>query len=473
MKKIHISFCMAVMMLAATSCDFLTTENIGKSTTKTFFSDITSLEPAMNGVYHYTNSFYNAYFIPYSEIAADEWILSTANAGIWMDYQDYISTSDYETSAVGYIWKNGYSIINNTNEIIHYAPKLKDQYPGHADLIDNVTASAYFIRALIHHDLCLAYGQNYTFTPDASHPGIAIRNTVPGLNDIVKRSPVKDVYSQIISDLKTAERLFSNCSNTAEYATPLACKALLARIYLYMNDWENAAAYASEVIEEKPLASRDNYARMFCEPKYLDGEIIFRLNGFGQSSNLYSMAYFESPKIRPAEKIRSLLSGQDDIRSSMFSMSAGGKVYDGLVLKYCVTADVASDEERYISPIVLRNSEMYLIRAEARCNLGKLAEAADDIKVLEARACGTVKEDIALDYSGKDELYAIINEERQKELCFEGMRLFDITRRHEDLVRDASSTSSVKTIAYPDPRFVLQIPYIEIDVNGDMVQNPL
>ena len=84
-------------MLAATSCDFLTTENIGKSTTKTFFSDITSLEPAMNGVYHYTNSFYNAYFIPYSEIAADEWILSTANAGIWMDYQDYISTSHYET----------------------------------------------------------------------------------------------------------------------------------------------------------------------------------------------------------------------------------------------------------------------------------------------------------------------------------------------------------------------------------------
>ncbi|MCM1177970.1 MAG: RagB/SusD family nutrient uptake outer membrane protein, partial [Bacteroides sp.] len=364
-----------------------------------------------------------------------------------------------------------YNIINNANEIIHYAPRLKDRYPGQVDLINNITASAYFIRALIHHDLCLVYGQNYTYTPDASHLGIAVRDNIPGLTDVVRRNTVKEVYRQIVSDLETALETFSNYSNSAEYATPLACKALLARVYLYMNNWEKAAEYASDVISQKPLTARDNYERMYCDPKYLADEVIFRLNGFGQSSTLYSMSYYESPVIRPSAKVDALLSDRNDIRSNMSSMTVNGKSYDNLVLKYAVTADVESDQYRFISPIILRCSEMYLIRAEANCNLGLLEEAAENIKALMARAYGI--SDAVLKYSGKDELYALINEERQKEMCFEGMRLFDITRRHEDLVRDDLSTASVKTIAYPDLRFVLQIPYIEMDANSEMVQNPL
>lgn len=471
MGKINISI-LPLLLLTVCSCDFLTTETIGKSTIKTYFSDISSLEPAMNGVYHLTYSFYSSYFIPYSEIAADEWTLSASEGGIWLDYQDYMSTAEYETSAVGYIWKNGYNIINNANEIIYYAPKLKDDNPGYDDLIDNVTASAFFMRALVHHALCLTYGQNYTYTSDASHLGVPVRDNIPGLNDAIARKSVREVYSQIISDLETALNTFSNCSSSAEYATPLACKALLARIYLYMNNWDKAVEYASEVISAKPLTSRDNYEKMYCDPNYIADEVIFRLNGFDQSSNLYSMAYYESPTIRPAGKVTSLFTDERDIRGKMFSMTAGDKEYENVVLKYAVTSEVESDEYRFVSPIILRTSEMYLIRAEANCCLGNLPDAARDVRTLEARALGIDEDDVAIEYAGKDELYAIVNEERQKEMCFEGMRLFDITRRHKDLVRDGTTTSSVASVTYPDLRFVLQIPYVEMEVNDYMVQNP-
>ena len=158
-----------MLMTFLSSCSFLEVEKIGKSDIETYFSEVTALEPAMNGIYNLMFGFYDRFFIPYAETAGDAISLSIASGGIWVDYYNYVTTSNYETSALGYMWKYGYEIINNTNQVIYWAPRLKDQYPHDHDLIDNVTAAAYFSRALLHFDLCRVYGQNYTYTSDASH----------------------------------------------------------------------------------------------------------------------------------------------------------------------------------------------------------------------------------------------------------------------------------------------------------------
>ncbi|MCH5328404.1 MAG: RagB/SusD family nutrient uptake outer membrane protein, partial [Coprobacter sp.] len=80
--------------------------------------------------------------------------------------------------------------------------------------------------------------------------------------------------------------------------------------------------------------------------------------------------------------------------------------------------------------------------------------------------------EITLTYSGKDELARIIEIERIKELCFEGHRFFDITRRKQNLVRSPHTTSSVKKITYPSYKFVLPIPEREMGVNHNMQPNP-
>ena len=67
---------------------------------------------------------------------------------------------------------------------------------------------------------------------------------------------------------------------------------------------------------------------------------------------------------------------------------------------------------------------------------------------------------------------ALIEKERMRKLCFEGHRLTDITRRHQNLVRDASTTAKTTRIDYPDYRFVLPICQLEMDSNGAMKQNP-
>lgn len=472
MKKIINLIVSLSLLMANTSCSFLEVERIGKSDIQTYFSEVTALEPAMNGIYNLMFSFYDRYHILYSEICADALILSASSGGTWVDYQNFVATSNYETSAVGYIWKSGYEIINNANQVIHWAPVLKESYPHDVEMIDNVTASAYFVRALIHFDLCRVYGQNYTYTDNAGHLGVAIRDKIPSLSETIARSTVKQCYQQCLDDINMALQTYSNCAYDAFRPTPLACQALLARIYLYMNDMTNAEKYASEVIAQKNLTPRNEYLEMFCDPQEVGEEAIYRLNGFDQTNSLNSMFDYLSPDARPASGLLAKFA-DDDIRKQLFSYSYSGTDYPNVMLKYTCTADVKSDEDRYYNLSVFRLSEMYLIRAEARCALGILDGAESDLKALIARATGRNASEIDLAWSTANELDSLINEERQKELCFEGHRFFDIARRHEDLIRDGSTTSTVSRLEYPDNRFVLQIPYVEIDANHDMQQNPL
>lgn len=472
MKKIINLIVSLSLLMANTSCSFLEVERIGKSDIQTYFSEVTALEPAMNGIYNLMFSFYDRYHILYSEICADALILSASSGGTWVDYQNFVATSNYETSAVGYIWKSGYEIINNANQVIHWAPVLKESYPHDVEMIDNVTASAYFVRALIHFDLCRVYGQNYTYTDNAGHLGVAIRDKIPSLSETIARSTVKQCYQQCLDDINMALQTYSNCAYDAFRPTPLACKALLARLYLYMNDMTNAEKYASEVIAQKNLTPRNEYLEMFCDPQEVGEEAIYRLNGFDQTNSLNSMFDYLSPDARPASGLLAKFA-DDDIRKQLFSYSYSGTDYPNVMLKYTCTADVKSDEDRYYNLSVFRLSEMYLIRAEARCALGILDGAESDLKALIARATGRNASEIDLAWSTANELDSLINEERQKELCFEGHRFFDIARRHEDLIRDGSTTSTVSRLEYPDNRFVLQIPYVEIDANHDMQQNPL
>ena len=79
---------------------------------------------------------------------------------------------------------------------------------------------------------------------------------------------------------------------------------------------------------------------------------------------------------------------------------------------------------------IIRLSEVYLNRAEARANLGNDAGAqADDI--IRQRANPGAAAVTATGAALKTEVY----NERRAELAFEGHRIFDINRRKQSLAR--------------------------------------
>lgn len=462
-----------VLLAASASCSFLNVENIGKSDIESFFSEVPALEAANYGVYHTAYSVFDSYLITYCEVVSDELVLNTESGAEWVPYQDFTNKSSDETGALGMVWKNAYNVINNINEILYFGPQLRETFPQQASTVNNILAQAYFMRALMHLQLCLCYGQNYSFTEDAGHMGVPIVDHILSMTEKIGRAPVSDVYSSIIDDLNKSLSLFPSDGDYSSvyFSSPLAAKALLARTYLYSGDWKNAERYASEVMADRQLTARADYRNIFCNRTPSGDESIFRFNGFQLGKSSYKMYYYPEPKARPSLRVKSLLDDDDDIRKSLLSY---GSEYPDVVMKYTCTETVASEEDRYYNLIILRASEMYLIHAEACCELGgsRLEDAAKDLKALQARARGVKPDDVVLTWSTKEDMLKLIEEERIRELCFEGHRFWDITRRHKDLVRAADNTSLVKTVAYPDYRFVMPIPAVELDVNSNMVNNP-
>ena len=76
------------------------------------------------------------------------------------------------------------------------------------------------------------------------------------------RNTVEEVYTQVVKDLKEAESLFGDYqreggADPKGFATKEAAQALLARVYLYMEDWQNAADYATKVINSRKISDVD------------------------------------------------------------------------------------------------------------------------------------------------------------------------------------------------------------------------
>lgn len=449
-------------LLSMSACNFLNVEQIGKSDIEGYYSEPSAARAAVYGTHNILYGLVDKYVILYPEIAADCVVLES-NEATWDLYQNFAVTSDDEIGAMGYIWKNAYQTINNANQIIEHVPGLKEEFPRDAADLDSYMAQALFLRAYAHLCLCLTFGQNYSYTVNASHLGCAVVTKPLSLSECPSRNTVAQVYDQIVKDLQTAIKYFPEDYQFNKFLpSPEACEALLARVYLYMGKWSEARSCADNVISKISLTQRDNYVTMFNAMKAPEkDEMIYSLNGIQQNSTVHKIYWKNEPKARPSVKVLNLFE-EDDIRLEVLSSSG-----DDVVLKF---EQEDGQADPYANIPILRVSEMYLVRAEAALMLGDINGAVADVKALQERARG---HEVSFDeVTTAEDADRLIEEERIRELCFEGHRLWDISRRHKNIVREADHTSTVKELSYPDYRFVLPIPSVELEANGNMVNNP-
>ncbi len=468
MKKIILKYTAIILLVvSAGACDFLEVDPIGRTSIPVLFSDVDGIRAALPGTYSTYYDYYEDDFFKYPEVAGNMLRVSSVSDGSdMMSQYNFTSNPDEEVRAVGILWRYIYEALANANNIIEYQPGLLAEFPKQSNELNRIMAEALFLRALGHFDLCRVYAQPYNYTDDASHLGVPVVLEVPGADDNLRRNTVQEVYEQIISDLESSLEYFEGLTPREDYyASPDADNALLARVYLYMEDWDNVIEYATKVIDRIPLSYGDDYLGMYNDLEAGD-ETIFRLNGTLKSSGLATFYAPRSPIAVPEDTLINLFQDTTDIRLQLLTEEDGSPVCK----KYFITANV-SEENKHYDPFVLRCSEMYLNRAEAYLNKNMLSEAAADVKAIIAR--GLQVDVSAIELSETYEGLALaIEQERAKELCFEGHQFFDITRWKKDLVRSASTNSSVTRIEYPSDLFVLPIPQKEMDTNPNMVQNP-
>jgi hypothetical protein len=366
--------------------------------------------------------------------------------------------------------------------LISMDPVLQSRYIGEAK----------FLRGLFYFDFVRAWGGVPLVTTTDPPLGLA-------------RATKEQVYTLIISDLQSAISILPiSYASTSDYgrATKGAAEALLAKVYLFRNDFVNAETYAMDVI---------NLNKYSLEPVYTDA------NGINGNNGVESIFEIGAIQIDNEDAGGDQYGNTQGVRgtpnkgwgfnrpsiSLRNSFETGDPRYKGTVIDLHDTIDgivvlgdsqtpaVTTDSLGNIIEIqcynrkvwipgatvtsnwglhrrLIRYADVLLFAAEALNENGKSSEALTYLNMVRARARQgnpNILPDITV--TDQAQLRDIIFNERRHELGLEGFRFWD-------LVRTGRAPATLGPLGFVTGKNeVLPIPQSEIDLSqGTLVQNP-
>ncbi len=443
-------------------------------TEQNVYSDNGTAAAVLTSLYVNLRQFGNDGISYYTGLTADELTLYNAVSSWQRPYYHNDITS---ASSPGVLWGHvaGYPKIYVTNAAIEglnktasLTPDVKDQLLGEAKFM---RAFYYFYLVNLFGDVPLALTTDYT------------------VNMILPRSPIETVYQQIINDLRAADSLMSDkyldgyvTTETIERLRPTkwAAKTLLARAYLYTEEWAKAEVVASEVINHAALFELLPLNQVFLKNSR---ETIWALQYVWRGNlNAYEGLLFVLPSTGPgawdypvylSDFVLQEFEKGDQRKKDWVGVAAGYHFPYKYKAGRLETAEVEYS-------IVLRLAELYLIRAEARIRQDRTAEGIADLNKLRERA--TDKTSLPADQLkqlsstlNEDEAIEAVLHERYVELFTEGgHRWLDLKRTNTIDDRMKIVTPAKGGVEWKSHQALFPIPPDEIEKNPSLRghQNP-
>lgn len=382
------------------------------------------LQYAINGCYDAFQfaGYYNRSLVVLSELASD----NAYNGGTIIEYgqlNNHVILEDNDVTSG--IWSAIYTGINRVNTALYYLDRLDDIPQDRKTVYE---AELRFMRALHYYNLAVLFSD----VPIRTKPTMS-------LDDLhVPLSPQAEVLNDVVlTDLLFA--LGKLEGNNPRRATNAGVSALLARLYQFTGEYQEAIFYATEVIENSGRILESDYASLFTPE--VSVESIFEIDFTPQDGNRMAQYLFPSSmagryEVAPEENLLEAFDPDDVRKTASFELEDPNP--------YCIKyKDITYGSDNVY---VFRLAEMYLIRAEAlaRSN-GNRSDIRSDINTIRSRA--SLDPVTADNY---DELLLIIEQERRLEFAFEGHRWFDLVRtnRAVDLLDPVTGTDQYY---YPIP----------------------
>ncbi|MDP9080802.1 MAG: RagB/SusD family nutrient uptake outer membrane protein [Bacteroidota bacterium] len=425
------------------------------------FKDSIGLSEAVTGLYSTLEvpEYYGADYLMLADLNSDNGVAGGYNNTSLNEFGAYSVTSSniYVQNTYVAIYKT----IATANTIIAGESTVKG---ASAAYLNSIKGQALTLRAMGHFDLLRSFGYHWDLT---SPYGIPVVTTVQTTNGVVSRSTVAATYASIIADLTQAATLLNNSSSrNPNYVNPAIINALLARVYLYKKDYVNAVKYASLVINDGAyqLSDAGHYVSIYDNGAKTSNEFVFQLPFDFQNQSLYYATTYARPTAASTEV---LFIANSDLQ--VFFEARGGDVRYNLMDTtnangYLRTLKYSSDGKyKDNSALLIRISEMYLIRAEA---LGRAQGLADLNTIRTSRGLSALS---PVDVPDAATYAQAVSDENRAEFNFEGHRYFDLARTNQVVNILQPLTSA--TLAAGNSCF--PIPLREISAsNGAVVQNP-
>ncbi len=322
-------------------------------------------------------------------------------------------------------WERLYKHISVVNVLLKKSEEIND-FP---EEIERIQGECHFLRAVYYYYLVNFYAKPYTKATAGTDLGVTIKTSEYIEDKYFSRNTVAEVYEQILADLNEAKRLLKGKAKKTVYrANYYAAHALLSRVYLYMEEYDQAVAAADSVLMA-------NY-------EVLDfNSLTPSTDEWGDPVPTYS-AYKDSPETifsQGGNAIGVMMSdNQEYYRVSDDFVEFLGKDGNDLRNRFCliaydygvkfeIQAKLSSTNTGLVSSnCLIRLPEVILNKAEALALSGKDDEARRALEMLREKRYATGTH-VAVSHAG-DALIDFIRDERRRELCFEGHRWFDLRR---------------------------------------------
>jgi tetratricopeptide (TPR) repeat protein len=401
-------------------------------------------------------------------VSGDNYYLSNANYSaltVNFDRNLYIWAPDIVQSATASWtdWTIPYRIISRANIVLDGIQSI-EQTDQNKEVYRNIKGSALFYRALMFHILSDLFAKPYFSTTANSDLGIPLRTT-SDVNIIVQRSTLKETYEKIIFDITEALPLLPTIPPFKTRPSKTAAEALLARIYMSMDDYANAQVHSDNALKgQNTLIDLNtlNSSATFPFPTIKNGnvEVIFYATHALYSAITNSKLFVDSNLFK--------LYATNDLRKSIFfnPQSDGSILFKGYL---------TGTNNSYFAG--MGTNEMYFIRAEANARLGNVASAMKDLNdLLRMRwkkngSVSTYADQTAIDAA--DAISKIILE-RRKDMPFT-WRWQEIRRLNKEMKYAITITRIINGITYTlppnDNKYVMPIPESETRLSG-IIQNP-
>ncbi|MFO8098684.1 MAG: RagB/SusD family nutrient uptake outer membrane protein [Salinibacter sp.] len=446
----------------------------------------------------------------HTEEMSTDWLLgpsaladNTYFRGNQARHQD-LNRNEFRSGIGTLAYNDLYNLINDANILVSGIEE--DVLPeGEADKLE---AEGRFMRALaMHHGVRIfGYdpdGQGDVVSPNSGEGqgfnlGIEIR-TEPTLDvsdaTSTPRSPVPEVYDQIVSDLQEAISIFQDLPGDVRegseyYPSEAAAQGLLARARLYQRDWDAADSRAQNAIDlagsafGSDLADPDSAsARSIFDERNGNPEAIFTIAtdpeagespGVNDAISVYTSLQYLAQL--PTQDLVSLYE-PGDARLEAWYDPCFNEIFDSKPTGCDDVNDEGYELTKYSSERAesqfadnhphLRVAEMYLIQAEARLKQqgGSVTDAIDRLNDLrDQRGASELSPSNYTQDTAMDEILA----ERRRELVAEGHRFFDLKR----LGRDIQKVQGREDIPFRDARLLDDFPEDQFTVNDSLQGNP-
>ena len=503
MKKKYIIALVALLALTATSCtDFLDRSSAVQVTAESLFESEASANAALMGVYDgiTIGNFSGRNTMIRQDIKGPDYMLYYNGGGQYLTVEYAYRESSATYGNAGEIWLPGFEIIKDANNFIANAEKL-EQTAKVKDMIAQAKACKAYAYLELTKTFC--YPPAIVKLDSRYDLGLPLMKTREDNLEAVVNPPrratltetmayIKQLLTEALADIDTSRK-------DVGFWTVYGVKGMLARVCLYMEEWQNALNYAQEAAAGGSFIPYNQYVEKVNEKNQAESlfEMQFNINDHNSDrmpGYVYNMTMAANGRYSGTDSkgygdggvsdtfLALLNENPKDIRHGLLHEDKSSTCPASVPLSECkqgVNGYSARFYYKFIggqegSPHVhnipaVKVPEMCLIAAEANAELGHDGEALTWLnKVYEARTT-----DKLTGLSGANLKTAIFNE-RRRELIMEGFAIWDFLRKGRSFTRDNSHPAyvSIDPVNGRDAadfhKVVAPIPITEMDANPNM-----